>query len=261
MDGARRDGRGVHAASINPATATAPRQRAATVAGGSRDALSTDRSTATAALTATALVGNKAKAMLVDRPRAIAAFSHARRQQKLGKWVLEVLTGKLTNDVVPITGGTIRVAGTTVTTRGWQRSYQASNGVGLALLGVSMLYGFPNLVEGWRDGGGAAGLTDTRQGRTGLLATAGNLVALGAMGIAWRRAPGGGGRIAAMLRDPIHSSTPMVLTRIAVSLPVTVNELGYLDFLDRDATAGARRVAAATTRRHLQTLRELFPEG
>ncbi|MCW2928898.1 MAG: hypothetical protein JWM86_2866 [Thermoleophilia bacterium] len=199
-----------------------------------------------AGLTLTALIGGKAKGVVIDRTRAAFAYSHAKSQGKTGKWAVELASGRLTNDVVPITGGTVRAFGRTVTTNGWKQSYQASNAIGLGLLGVSLLYGFPNLVEGWHDGGGPEGLIETRSGRTGVFATVGNVVGLSAMGVALSRSPSNA-KLAGMLSDPIHSSMPLVLLRLGVSIPVLANELGYLDFLDARSEATPWESARATT--------------
>lgn len=207
------------------------------------------RNPLTMGLAVTAIVGGKAKGVLIDRTRAAFAFNHARAQGKTGKWALELASGRLTNDVVPITGGTVSAFGRTITEHGWKRSYQASNAIGMALLGVSLLYGFPNLYEGIKDGGGPEGMVEMQSGRTGVLATVGNVVSIAAMGVALRRAPAGNAssKLASVLADPIHSSAPLVLLRIGVSVPVLANELGYFDFLDKGDERSPLETAHATS--------------
>lgn len=229
-----------------PATEPDPRAAAEPTSG---------RSGFTAGLTMTAIVGGAAKGILVDRARVLTALPHARSQGKTAKWAAELVSGRITNDVVPITGGTLNVFGRTLTTRAWQHSYQASNAISLGLLGVGMLYGFPNLYEGWTDGGGVDGLVETRHGRTGVLATAGNLFQLGVMGTAFAQAPQGAGRFGAMLKSPLLSSGPMILASIAIGIPVTVNELGFLDFLNDDNDLSPIENAKATLGHHVDTVR------
>ena len=218
-----------------------------------------ERSGVTKFLTTTALVGGIAKGMLIDRTRVLAAFPHARENGKTAKWAAELVTGKITNDIVPITGGTLRVAGRTLTTQGFQRSYQVSNAIGLALLGVGMVYGFPNLVEGWNDGGHTiGGLAETKHGRTGVLGTAGNLFALGVMGTAFAKAPSGPGRIAATLASPLMSNGKLIVAGMALGLPVALNELGFFDFLNKGDDRDIRETAQETIGGHLDTVRGLL---
>lgn len=218
-----------------------------------------DRSTFTAVATATAIVGNKAKTMLIDRPRVLAAFPRARQQERLGRWAVELIAGKPTSEIVPITGGTVKLAGRTLTKNAWAHAYRASNAAGMAVLGVSMIYGIPNLVEGVRDGGGIDGLTETRVGRTGLLATAGNVISLAVLGAAYARTPGGSGRLLRSLQHPLHASTGAVVARSAALVPVTVNELGYLDFLNRGNTSTPWQNARSTTAGYLDMARAMLP--
>ena len=170
-------------------------------------------------------------------------------------WTAQFLSGRLTNDVVPITGGTVRVAGRTLTHNGFLRSYQLSNAINLALLGIGMTYGIPNLVEGWQDGGGPGGLVETRHGRTGVFGTAGTLFQLGVMSVAASTVPAGTNRIAGMLRSPLISSGPIILAGIAIGIPVTINELGFLDFLNKGNDLSVADNAKATVARHVDTIR------
>ncbi len=215
-----------------------------------------ERSATTKFLTTTALVGGIAKGLLIDRTRILSAFPHARANEKTAKWAAELITGRITNDVVPITGGTIRMAGKTLTTSGWQRSYQASNAIGMVLLGVGMTYGLPNLIEGWNDGGHTiGGLSETKHGRTGVLGTAGNIFALGVMGAAFAKAPAGPGRLAATLGSPLHSNGKLIIASIAMGIPVALNELGFFDFLDKGDDRDAWTTAKDTVSGHIDTVR------
>lgn len=221
-----------------------------------------ERSGTTKFLTTTALVGGIAKGLLIDRTRVLAAFSHARENGKTAKWTAELVSGRITNDVVPITGGTLKIAGKTLTMRGWQRSYQTSNAIGLALLGVGMIYGFPNLVEGWNDGGRTiGGLSETKHGRTGVFGTAGNLVALGIMATAFSKAPAGPGRLAATLGSPLLSSGKVILASIAMGFPVALNEIGFFDFLNKGDDRDPWETAQDTVAGHLETVKGLLPGG
>lgn len=200
--------------------------------------------------------------MLVDRTRVLAAFPHARSHGLTAKWAAELVSGRITSDVVPITGGTLSVAGRTLTTQAWQRSYQASNAIGLALLGVGMIYGFPNLVEGWNDGGRTiGGLSETKHGRTGVLGTAGNLFAVGVVATAFSKAPAGPGRVAAALASPLMSNGKVILAGIAMGIPVALNEIGFLDFLDKGDDRDPWSTAKDTVAGHLGTVERLLPGG
>lgn len=221
-----------------------------------------ERSGTTKFLTTTALVGGIAKGMLIDRTRILAAFSHAREHGKTAKWAAELVSGRITNDVVPITGGTLKIAGRTLSTQAWQRSYQASNAIGLALLGVSMTYGFPNLIEGWQDGGGTlAGLSETKQGRTGVFGTVGNVFTLGVMATAFAKVPAGPGRVAATLASPLMSNGTIILAGIAMGIPVALNEIGFLDFLNTGDDRDPWETAKDTVSGHLETVQALLPGG
>jgi hypothetical protein len=216
----------------------------------------TERSGFTKALTVTALVGGAAKGIVFDRARLITAFPHARAQGKTGKWLAEMVSGKITNDIVPIEGGTLKLFGKTITTHAWQHSYQVSNAIGLTLLGVNTLYGIPNLIEGWNDGGGTVqGLMTTKQGRTGVFATAGNMFYLGLMSTAFARAPEGAGRFSSMLRSPLLSNGKVIIASMLMGVPVMLNELGFLDFLNKDSHKSWLENARDTADHHLDTVR------
>jgi hypothetical protein len=215
-----------------------------------------ERSDFTKILTLTALVGGAAKGIVVDRARLISALPHARSQGKTGKWLAEMVSGKITNDVVPIEGGTLKLFGKTITNHAWQHSYQASNAIGLALLGVNTLYGIPNLIEGWNDGGGTVqGLMTTKQGRTGVFATAGNLFYIGLMSTAYTKAPEGAGRLAATLKSPMLSNGKVIIAGLAMGVPVMLNELGFLDFLNSDSDKSWSENAKDTIDHQLDTVR------
>lgn len=223
---------------------------------GDGDDKDSERSGFTKALTLTALVGGAAKGLVVDRARLLSAFPHARSQGKTGKWLAEMVSGKITNDIVPIEGGTLKLFGRTLTTNGWQRTYQASNAIGLTLLGVNMLYGFPNLIEGWHDGGGTVeGLMTTKQGRTGVFATAGNLFYLGIMSTAFAKAPAGAGRVSATLASPLMSNGKVIIASLLMGVPVMLNELGFLDFLDKGSDKDWLENTRDTIGGHLDTIR------
>jgi hypothetical protein len=223
---------------------------------------SNERSGFTKVLTLTALVGGAAKGIVIDRARLLTAFPHARGQGKTGKWLAEMVSGKITNDVVPIEGGTLKVLGKTVTNHAWQHSYQLSNGIGLAMLGVNTLYGIPNLIEGWHDGGGTPqGLMTTKQGRTGVFATGGNIFAMGLMGAAYMQAPEGAGRIAATLKSPLLSNGKVIIASMLAGVPVMLNELGFLDFMDTGNDKSWSENAHDTVARHLDTVRGVLHLG
>jgi hypothetical protein len=188
-----------------------------------------ERNTVAAIATAAALGGGVVKGLALDRPMIAAAFPHAKRNGKVGKWAAELVTGQLTRDVVPINGGTIKLGSKVLTTNAWRRAFQVSNGVGTAAIGASMVYGIPNLIDGWTRGGGAKGLWETRSGRTGLVATIGNGFDLAALGAAFIKAPKGPGRLAAALASPLLASNLVVGTRLSLGAPVIANEMGFLD--------------------------------
>ncbi len=221
-----------------------------------------DRSTLAKVATATALVGGVAKGLVFDRPRIALALPHAREQGKVAKWALELASGHATNDIVPITGGTIRLGGRVLTTNAWRGAYTASNALTLGLVGVHMLYGVPNLVDGWQKGDGPGGLLESRAGRTGVAAAVAGLVEIGLFTYAGIRSPGSGmARATAALHHPIHSNGATVLAKIGLSMPVLVNEAGFLDFLNAGDRRDAWTTARDTVTGHLETAREFLPGG
>lgn len=213
------------------------------------------RSGFTAALTGVAVIGGAAKSVFLDRARALAAYPHARAEGKTAMWTAQFISGRLTHDVVPITGGRISIAGKVVTSNGFLRSYQASNAISLALLGVGMTYGIPNLVEGWQDGGGPGGLVESRHGRTGVLGSLATIFQAGVMATAAAGVPAGTNRITGMLKSPIIASGPVILAGIALSIPVAINELGFLDHLDAGNDLSFVENARATISGHVDTVR------
>jgi hypothetical protein len=245
------------AAPLVPAHESAPGQPTTNApAKADEDEHAKERSGFTKALTLTALVGGAAKGIVIDRVRLVTALPHARSQGKTGKWLAEMVSGKITNDIVPIKGGTLTLFGKTITEKAWQHSYQVSNGIGLAMLGVNMLYGIPNLIEGWNDGDGTfGGLMGTRQGRTGVFATAGNVFAMGVMAAAYAKAPAGAGRIAETLRSPIMSNGKVILAGIGFGIPVMLNELGFLDFSNTGSKKDWLENARDTTANHLDSIK------
>jgi hypothetical protein len=216
------------------------------------------RSTLATVATVGALTGGIVKGMALDRPRIALAFPHARAQGKTMKWAAELLTGNATNDIVPITGGVVRIGSRTLTTNGWKGAYTLSTGIGLGLLGLSMTYGIPNLVDGWQKAGGPEGLTENRAGRTGVLAASAGLFHLGVMGTAIARTPGGAGRLVGALHHPIHSATGIVVAGILAGGPVLANELGFLDFMNAGDERSPLEVAGDTAGGYLQKVRDVF---
>jgi hypothetical protein len=203
-----------------------------------------DRSTVAKVATATALLGGVVKGLAVDRPRVAFALPNARANGKLGKWALELVSGKITSDIVPATGGTLRIGSHVLTNDAWKHSFRASTALSVGLVGVSMLYGIPNLIDGYQQGDGFGGMLDSRPGRTGVAASIAGAIELGIFGYALARSPGGAGRVVSALNHPIHMSGPIVLAGIALSAPILANELGFLDFMnkgdDRDWITAAR---------------------
>lgn len=201
-----------------------------------------DRSTIAKVATGTALLGGFAKGWALDRPRIAAALPNARAQGKTAMWMAQLLTGRATNDIVPSTGGTISIAGKVLTKQGWNLAYKGSNALTLGLVGVQMLHGIPNLIDGVQSGDP---LLETRAGRTGLIASISGALELGLFGfaaIATRKASGS--KMAAMLAHPIHQQPGLVIARMAIGAPIAVNELGFLDFMntgdERDPFSAAR---------------------
>ncbi len=221
----------------------------------------TDRSTLAKVLTPTALVGGVVKGLAFDRPRIALAFPYAREQGKLGKWGLELLAARATNDIVPISGGTIRIGGKVLTSQAWRGTYKVSNALLLGLVGVGMTYGIPNLGDGLKKGGGIGGLAESRSGRTGVVASiAGAIELFIFIGLAIK-APGGTRRLTHVLQHPLHSNGLMVLGKVAMSAPIIANEAGYLDFLNKGDDRDPLAVAKETTAGHIGTVRNLLPGG
>jgi hypothetical protein len=217
------------------------------------------RSTIAQVATGIALGGGIVKGLVFDRPRIAAAFPNARAQGQLRKWGVELLTGYATHDIVPITGGTIKVGSKVLTTNAWKRAYQASNALSLAIVGVNMLYGIPNLVDGIRKAGGIEGVTESRAGRTGVLASLAGLVELGLFGYAFARSGGSAGsRLVGAMQHPIHSTGGVVLGKLALSVPIMVNEAGFLDFLNEGSDHDWLENAKATVSGHYESARDIL---
>ena len=222
-------------------------------------AAKSDRSTLTIAATTTALGGGIIKGLLVDRPRIVMAWPFARDAGLRTKWAAELLTGQATHDVVPIAGGVMRFGAKTITTNAWRHAYQLSTGLSLALVAVGMSYGIPNIVDGLNSGeGGPKGLLESKPGRTGVAASIGGLLELGLFTTAFSRAPGSSTRMLNALHDPIHSSTAAVAAKLLVGVPVVLNEMGFLDFLNAGDERGIWETARDTVADKIDGARGLF---
>ena len=209
-----------------------------------------DRAGWITAMTAIGVSGPVLKGIVVDRPMVAIALPRAIKLNRLPeskgilkKALFELASGVPTNDVVPITGGTMKVFGKTLTTNGWGIMNKGNNAANAAFLGARMIYATPNLVHALREDG-ASGLVTTKVGRTGLLATIGQVIELGVYGYAFAKSPGGTGRLGAMMAHPVLSSTPFVASKLIVSAPVALNELGFLDFLDKDDDRSVAKTAS-----------------
>ena len=214
-----------------------------------------DRSTFAKVATGTALVGGVIKGLAFDRPRIAFAYGNAKAQGKTALWAAELLTGHATNDIVPHAGGTIRIGRKVLTEHAWKHAYQGSNALTIGLVGVQMLYGIPNLIDGIRSGDG---LMETRAGRTGVFASIGGLFEIGVFGIAALATRGKGGGVAAVLNHGIHQHGLTTIARIGLGAPVLANELGYLDFLNKGDDRTWIDAARDTTDEHLATARSIL---
>jgi hypothetical protein len=220
-----------------------------------------DRGTLAAVATGTALAGGIVKGLVFDRPRIALSLPNAREQGKVGKWALELLGGQATNDIVPISGGTVTIAGRTLTKDAWKHAYRASNALTLGLVGVTMLYGIPNLVDGYQQGDGFGGIMESRAGRTGVLASIGGLVELGLFSYAAMRSGGGSsGRLVSALHHSVYSSGATVLARVALGTPVMLNEMGFMDFLNRGDDRGIVETGRDTIAGHVETGRTMWEQ-
>lgn len=129
----------------------------------------TERGTIAGVATGVALWGGVVKGIALDRPRIALALPAAREKGMVGRWVAELVSGNASTEIVPITGGTIKV-GSKVLQNAWLRSYQLSNALTLGIVGATMIYGIPNMIDGWEQADGPEGLLDSRAGRTGVMA-------------------------------------------------------------------------------------------
>lgn len=218
-----------------------------------------DRSTLAKVMTGTALFGGILKGAVVDRPRIVAAYPHAKETGKLGEWAFQLVSGNATTDVVPRTGP-IKL-GPKVWNNGFRRAYQVSNALTIALVGVNMVYGIPNLVDGWKQGDGFDGLLESRAGRTGLMAAFGGLVELGIFSYAFARSPSGSGRLAAMLEHGIHGKGAVMYGKILLTAPILANELGFLDFMNRGDDRSPWQTARDTYDSKVESAKDFLPGG
>jgi hypothetical protein len=206
------------------------------------------RSGLASATVGVAIGAGAVKSILLDRARVAVALPHnialrdayraagqtRRAATVLPKWGAELLTAKLTHDVVPVTGGVVRVGGRVLTRDGFGLSYRCSNGAGQVATLLNLSYALPNLLDGLHHGG-VSGLLDTRSGRTGVFGMIGNTATLGLMGVAFARAPGEGGLLAragAALGSKWLASGKVVLANSAPGLLTLANELGAFDSFD-----------------------------
>ncbi|MCZ4495809.1 MAG: hypothetical protein JWM25_392 [Thermoleophilia bacterium] len=187
------------------------------------------------------------KNVLLDRTRILAARSHAFAlpdagkhwyEQPKGKWAVELLLGAPTNDIVPITGGTVqlpKILGGRTIHDAWARSYSISNAAKLGLVAATGLAVGTNVADGLSTHGGGE-LLENKSGRTGILAAVAGALDVGIIAVALRRAGPGSGRLMRSLQEPLHSSTPMAVATAAISVPIIANELGAFSFLDTPST-------------------------
>src|SRR5690606_19603685 len=136
-----------------------------------------------------------------------------------GKWAMQFVTGRMTESVVPIRGGTLNIAGRTINDA-WRKSFRASNMTGAALMGATLIYGVPNLIDAIKNNDGSHGILETRAGRTGVFGSIGAVVMAAVMGVACARSPGTGfARIGKMLEQPLMANGKVVFTDVAVTTP------------------------------------------
>ena len=177
---------------------------------------------------------------------------------RTGEWAFQLVTGRATSGVVP-TSGPISLGSRLAIPNGFKRAYQVSNAFTIALVGVNMVYGIPNLVDGWKQGDGPEGLLGSRAGRTGVMAALGGLVELGFFAYAFARSPSGSGRLAAMLHHPIHAKGPVMYGKMALTAPILANELGFLDFMNRGDDRTPWETALDTYRAGVERAKDLLP--
>lgn len=215
-----------------------------------------DRGSIATWATGTALLGGAAKGWVFDRPRVALALPSARAQGKTALWAAELLSGRGTNDIVPHAGGTIRIGEKVLTSQAWKHAYRGSNAITLGLVGAQMLYGIPNLIDGLRSG---EGLSETRAGRTGVLASIGGLFELGLFGFAAFASRGSGGsRMGAMLNHGIHQAPLTTVARMGLGAPIMLNELGFLDFLNKDDDRSPMTSASDTIAGHTNRIQRFL---
>lgn len=202
---------------------------------------------ATNAATLTAMLGGAAKSYLFERPRILLALPHARAAGKVPSWAAMLVTGQPMNSVVPMVGGTLRVGSKRIEDT-WHKAYVASTVSGAALLAVASTYFVPNLVSGHRKHPGVEGLTQSREGRIGLLAGGGTAAQLSVYGAAAWDVRNHDRVLADTFAHRWIQTRSVTIGSMAVGAAVMLNYVGYGDFLDAGDPRGARTTAVDTTR-------------
>lgn len=177
---------------------------------------------------ATVQVANRALSV----GRIAAATPLAWKNGKMPLWAFELAVQKSTIDIVPASGGRWNAWGKAFATS------QALKGVGaLATLSVAGTSTLGALREGGPDA-----LISSKQGRTGLAASAASVATLGFMGLAAAHGRSGGaaGMARSMFTDPMLGRWLVVGPSLAAWTVIGANELGYLDVLNK----GERRDAS-----------------
>ncbi|MBC7461926.1 MAG: hypothetical protein H7287_11240 [Thermoleophilia bacterium] len=198
---------------------------------------------------AASVIPGALKGLALDRPRIMLAHGHAKEAGHLKQWWLNMATGVPTNDVVPITGGTVKIGSRVLTTQAWQRTYQWSNAIGAGLTVSGLVMGVPNLIEGMQQDGWAGAL-NTRSGRTGTFSLIGSAVDIAVMGVAVaaavRHPSGAGSLMTRTMAQPIFGNPAIVGAKLVLQAPVMLNEAGFLDFMNKGETRSALDVARDT---------------
>ncbi|MCW2973059.1 MAG: hypothetical protein JWN72_1332 [Thermoleophilia bacterium] len=204
------------------------------------------------------------KTVAIDRPRILLARAHAQEAGHLKQWWGNMITGVPTNDVVPITGGTVKLGGRVLTTQAWQRTYQWSNAIGTGLMVSGLVMGVPNLIDGLQQDG-IEGALNTRSGRTGTFSLIGSALDIAVMGVALAatlRNPGGtGSLLTRTMGQPVFGNPAIVAAKLLLQAPVVLNEAGFFDFMNKGETRSALEVARDTPATWITAAKEFLHIG
>ncbi|MBC7645423.1 MAG: hypothetical protein H7123_09860 [Thermoleophilia bacterium] len=169
----------------------------------------------------------------LDYGRMFAAIPDARQNGRLGK---------LLYSMTPVIGPGANTAVVPYETGMWKTAYRTSNVLGTMMTAVNATIAAPNIAAGWNEGGGPAGLYNTKAGRTGMIAAIGPAISITTMTIGMIAAHSAGARGWAVLRgaidSPLRQNFQLGMIGVALSPIMIGNEAGVFDFADHNSDVG-----------------------